>query len=200
MLDYRAVLECVLGGGNLLGWGKLVLDRQYKQQRLRIDQEEKQQKLRMDQEEKNRSLDEKELEKCRKRISDLEEKILQLEVAILPSSYPEWRKDVSGRYQYVSAAFTLAFLVPMGLGPDDIMGKTDGEAFGKFPEFVDTLIILDKRLTASVSQVAVGRRIAIPGTGATYMVIKELVSDPRGHVYRVGRAYPEPESKFEHVV
>lgn len=140
----------------------------------------------------NMAFDEKELSKYKEKTTSLESRILNLEAAQIQSCVPEWRKDYTGRYEFVNLAYEVSILLPLGKQKSDIIGKTDDEIFDRWPTFVALIKSLDQEAVISVRKFAIRRNVVFPNQGEQVMLIKEVAqSSYDGRIILIGRSYPE---------
>lgn len=134
---------------------------------------------------------EEELKRYKEAYDHLKSEVDKLKLSILPSAVPEWRKDIRGRYVYVSPNFELFLLLPLDFTSADVIGKTDEEVFKDYPEFIEVLRSLDFEVRRSMRKFAVRRNVKFPGHPETLMVITEISQAIDGMTYFIGRCYPE---------
>lgn len=139
-----------------------------------------------------RDFTEKELSNCKNKTASLEQRTLSLESAQVQSCVPEWRKDCTGRYEFVNLAYEMTILLPIGKHRSDIIGKTDEEIFAAWPEFVSLIQSLDKEAVISIRKFAIRRNVIFPSNQEQVMLIKEVAqSSLDGRIILIGRSYPE---------
>lgn len=140
----------------------------------------------------DQAFDERELSKYKDKTASLEQRILSLESAQVQSCVPEWRKDCTGRYEFVNLAYEMTILLPLGKQRSDIIGKTDEEIFEGWPEFVSLIKSLDKEAVISIRKFAIRRNVIFPSHQEQVMLIKEVAqSSFDGRIILIGRSYPE---------
>lgn len=138
---------------------------------------------------------EEELKRYKQAYEDLRIEVDKLKLAMVPSPVPEWRKDIWGRYVYVSPNYELLILLPLELTGVDVIGKTDVEVFADYPDFAKTLRDIDDEARISLKKFAIRRNIPFPGHAMTLMVIKEISQNIDGQTYFTGRCYIENETE-----
>jgi len=141
----------------------------------------------------NLAFDQVELGKYKERTVSLEQRLLSLESSRIQSSVPEWRKDCTGRYEYINLAYELAILLPLSKNKLDIIGKTDEEIFGIWPDFVEMIKSLDKEAIVSIRKFAIRRNVIFPNREEQVMIIKEVAQAFDGRIVLIGRCYPEAQ-------
>lgn len=141
----------------------------------------------------NLAFDQVELGKYKERTVSLEQRLLSLESSMIQSSVPEWRKDCTGRYEYVNLAYELAILLPLNKNKLDIIGKTDSEIFSIWPDFVEMIRSLDKEAIVSIRKFAIRRNVVFPNREEQVMIIKEVAQAFDGRIVLIGRCYPEAQ-------
>lgn len=137
------------------------------------------------------AFDQQELQKYKERTSSLEQRLLSLESSLIQSSIPEWRKDCSGRYEYINMAYEMAILLPLQKTKIEIIGKTDEEIFDDWPDFVKLLKSLDQEAVTSVRKFAIRRNVQFPNREEDVMLIKEIAQAFDGRIVLIGRSFPE---------
>lgn len=137
------------------------------------------------------TFDEAELAKYRKGYDDMERQVSALTLALIPSPFPEWKKDSRRRYVFVSPSYELGVLVPLGLSGSDVLGKTDSEVFSDYPKFAAMLEEIDDESQRGADHLAVRHGIFFPRNPRQMMVIKEIAQNVRRETFYVGRAYPD---------
>lgn len=143
----------------------------------------------------NLAFDQVELGKYKERTVSLEQRLLSLESSMIQSSVPEWRKDCTGRYEYINLAYELAYikLLPLSKNKLDIIGKTDEEIFGIWPDFVEMIKSLDREAIVSTRKFAIRRNVIFPNREEQVMLIKEVAQTSDGRIVLIGRCYPEAQ-------
>lgn len=134
---------------------------------------------------------EEDLKRYKEAYEQLRLEIDKLKLTLLPSAVPEWRKDIKGRYVYVSPNYEIFILLPLNLSGEDVIGRTDEEIFHQYPEFVKELKLIDDQARHSLKKFAVKRDIKVPGQEGSLMIIKEITQNVDGVTYFVCRCYPE---------
>lgn len=171
--EVGAIVSFIVGGG-LMAFLKSIYDYQTtaKKDKLAFDQQE--------------------LQKYKERTSSLEQRLLSLESsALIQSCIPEWRKDCSGRYEYINMAYEVAILLPLRKTKIEIIGKTDEEIFDDWPDFVKLLKSLDQEAVTSVRKFAIRRNVQFPNREEEVMLIKEIAQAFEGRIVLIGRGFPE---------
>lgn len=141
----------------------------------------------------NLAFDQVELGKYKERTVSLDQRLLSLESSMIQSSVPEWRKDCTGRYEYINLAYELAILLPLSKNKLDIIDKTDEEIFGIWPDFVEMIKSLDKEAIVSIRKFAIRRNVIFPNREEQVMIIKEVAQAFDGRIVLIGRCYPEAQ-------
>jgi hypothetical protein len=136
-----------------------------------------------------REFDAIERDKYKKMAEEQEKRISQLELLVINSNHPEWRKNSRGVYEYVSTSYEICILLPMGKRKEDAIGKSDEEIFQGYPKVWKTLKELDIEAALSPLKTAVKRGIKFPNNEDTMMVIKEIAQTIDDRTYYIGRAY-----------
>ncbi len=171
--EVGAIVSFIVGGG-LMAFLKSIYDYQTtaKKDKLAFDQQE--------------------LQKYKERTSSLEQRLLSLEAsALIQSNIPEWRKDCSGRYEYINMAYEMAILLPLQKTKIEIIGKTDEEIFDDWPDFVKLLKSLDQEAVTSVRKFAIRRNVQFPNREEEVMLIKEIAQAFESRIVLIGRGFPE---------
>lgn len=137
------------------------------------------------------AFDQQELIKYKENSANLEQRILSLESSQIQSSIPEWRKDCTGRYDFVNLSYELYVLLPLGKSKTDIIGRTDAEIFAEWPEFVSIIQSLDREAVISARKFAIRRNVVFPKAEGNVMLIKEVAQSFDGRIALIGRSYPE---------
>lgn len=138
----------------------------------------------------DRSFAESELELNRIQNKELNLRLDKIQVMLIPSFVPEWRKSVDGKYEYINRAYEVDILLNMGLSISDIIGKTDAEVFDGYPEFIKTMKDLETEAKSSLYKFSIKRNVIFPKYHEA-MIIKEVVQNIEGKIYLVGKAYTE---------
>ncbi len=173
--EVGAIVSFIVGGG-LMAFLKSIYDYQTtaKKDKLAFDQQE--------------------LQKYKERTSSLEQRLLSLESSLIQSSIPEWRKDCSGRYEYINMAYEMDILLPLREAKEEeieIIGKTDEEIFDDWPDFVKLLKSLDQEAVTSVRKFAIRRNVQFPNREEEVMLIKEIAQTFEFRIVLIGRSFPE---------
>lgn len=137
------------------------------------------------------AFDQQELIKYKDKTLTLEQRVVSLESSQIQSSVPEWRKDCSGRYDFVNLAYELYVLLPLNKARSDIIGRTDAEIFAEWPEFVAIIQSLDREAVVSARKFAIRRNVIFPKAEGNVMLIKEVAQSFDGRIVLIGRSYPE---------
>lgn len=137
------------------------------------------------------AFDQQELQKYKEKTSSLEQRLISLESSVIQSSTLEWRKDWSGRYEYINMAYEMAILLPLRKTKIEIIGKTDEEIFDDWPDFVNLLKSLDQEAVTSVRKFAIRRNVRFPNREEDVMLIKEIAQAFDGRIVLIGRSFPE---------
>ena len=90
-------------------------------------------------------------------------------------------------------AYELAILLPLSKNKLDIIGKTDEEIFGIWPDFVEMIKSLDKEAIVSIRKFAIRRNVIFPNREEQVMIIKEVAQAFDGRIVLIGRCYPEAQ-------
>lgn len=138
-----------------------------------------------------REFDAMERDKYKKMAEEQEKRISQLELLLVNTNHPEWRKNSRGVYEYVSTSYEICILLPMGKRKEDAIGKTDEEIFTGYPKVWKTLRDLDIEAALSPLKTAVKKGFKFPNNDDTMMVIKEIVQTIDDKTFYIGRAYRE---------
>lgn len=139
----------------------------------------------------NQTFDETEAAKYKAAYNELEQEVNKLKLLITPSPAPEWRKDYMRRYVYVSPSYEISVLFPLGKVSHDVLGKSDEEIFGEFPEFVEIIRQIDDEAMRRDDRVAVRRNVTFPTKETKQVIIKEVAHGGSGDFYYLGRCYPD---------
>ena len=132
-----------------------------------------------------------ELEKYRAGYEALRLELEQLKLSLIVSPTPEWKKDASRRYVQVNNSYVMNFLFPLGIRGQDILGKTDDEVFGRWPNFVETLRELEDAAQKNIGHVAAKRGVKFPGNPEKMTVIKEIAQKYNEELYYIGSCYDD---------
>lgn len=138
----------------------------------------------------DRSFSETELELNKTQNKELNTKLDKIQVMLIPSFVPEWRKTVDGKYEYINRAYEVDILLNMGLCISDIIGKTDAEVFVDYPDFIRIMKELEAEAKLSLYKFSIKRNVLFPKYHEA-MIIKEVVQNIEGKIYLVGKAYTE---------
>lgn len=137
------------------------------------------------------TFDQRELDRYRESYGALQKQIDALNIAVIPSPSPEWKKDGRRRYIYVSASYELSVLLPLGMSGADVIGKTDAEIFKDFPAFVAVLNRIDEEAQRGLDHIAIQHGVFFPKNPRQMMVIKEIAQNVKRETLYIGRAYPD---------
>lgn len=138
----------------------------------------------------DRSFSEVELELNKNQNKLLNQKLDTIQIMLIPSFVPEWRKNTEGKYEYVNRAYEVDILLNMGLSMIDILGKTDEEIFAGYPDFIKTIKELEAEAKVSLHKFSIRRNVLFPNYHES-MIVKEVVQNIEGKIYLVGKAYTE---------
>lgn len=138
-----------------------------------------------------RDYTERELLKVNSELEIMKANFKELQLLLIPATVPEWRKNLERRYEYVNQNYEFTVLLPLGLSKEGVIGKTDEEIFGEYPEFIELMHQLDNEARKSVNRFIIRRGVLFPENNNPAMVIKEIVQSIAGKIYYVGRAYLE---------
>lgn len=137
------------------------------------------------------TFDEAELGKYKGGYADLQRQVDALNLALIPSPSPEWKKDSKRRYVYVSPSYEIGVLLPLGLSASDVIGKTDADIFVEYPEFVKVLEDIDDEAQRGSDHLAIRHGVYFPKNSRQMMVIKEIAQNVKRDTFYVGRSYPD---------
>jgi len=137
------------------------------------------------------TFDERELKRYKEHYENFQRQIDALNIAIIPSPSPEWKKDGRRRYIYVSASYELSVLLPLGMSAADVLQKTDAEIFKDYPSFVSVLNGIDEEAQRGTEHIAVRHGVFFPKNPRQMMVIKEIAQNVKRETLYIGRAYPD---------
>lgn len=138
----------------------------------------------------DRSFSESELTKYKSGWDALQAQINELRINQIPSPSPEWKKDSTRRYVYVSPSYEISILFPLGMNSSDVKGKTDDEIFFSYPDFVSILRSIDDEAQKRSDHIAVRKGVRFPGGDHEKVIIKEIAQGGSGDTYYIGRCYP----------
>ncbi len=122
----------------------------------------------------DRSFAEKERNDLAQKVETLKNDIVLLTAQIVPSSFPVWLKDSSGKYLFVNQAWEIQIGARIGKFKHHVIGFSDDQIFENQVEFLKVIKEIDEEATA-FGGVAVRTNVPFPKNIGDHLVIKEIV-------------------------